>query len=139
MNRELLMKELGRDEGCRTQMYKDSLGIETIGIGHNLRDRPVSMRAVAVIFEDDLGDVEKDLDTYLSWWRELSEERQRVLANMCFNMGITRLLQFKNTLTSIQTGDYKAAARGMLSSLWARQVGVRAIRLAKMMDPEVEV
>jgi lysozyme len=139
MNRELLMKELVHDEGCRLHMYKDSLGVETIGIGHNLRDVPISERAAGVIFEDDLRNVEDALDRELPWWRSLSEERQRVVANMAFNLGVLGLLEFKRTLRAMEIGDYKAAAVGMLSSRWASQVGDRAVRLAKLMDPDMEV
>ena len=43
------------------------------------------------------------------------------------------LLGFKNTLGMIERGDYAAAADGMLKSLWAKQVGKRAQRLAQTM------
>ena len=56
-----------------------------------------------------------------------------MLADMCFNLGINRLLGFKNTLAAIKAGDYEAAADGMLASMWAKQVGKRAHRLIKMM------
>jgi lysozyme len=42
-------------------------------------------------------------------------------------MGIGGLLTFKNTLLLIKTGQYKKAADEMLKSLWAKQVGNRAI------------
>lgn len=38
-----------------------------------------------------------------------------------------------NPLAWVKEGRYDAAANGMLASLWARQVGVRAIRLASRM------
>jgi lysozyme len=44
------------------------------------------------------------------------------------------LLGFKNTLKFIETGEYKKAADNMLLSKWAKQVGQRANRLAKMME-----
>jgi lysozyme len=52
---------------------------------------------------------------------------------MCFNLGVTRLGGFVNTLAAMKRGDYEAAADGMMKSLWASQVGRRAQRLAKMM------
>jgi len=48
-------------------------------------------------------------------------------------MGIGWLTTFKNTVANIRTGNYEAAAKGMLASKWAKQVGARAIRLADMM------
>jgi lysozyme len=56
-----------------------------------------------------------------------------VLLDMSFNLGIVGLLRFKNTLATIRRGDYSKAAAMMLDSLWARQVGKRAVRLAEMM------
>lgn len=133
MNFDLIYQELKRDEGSRPDMYLDSEGIPTIGIGHNLQ-RPISPRAIRVIFDDDLTDALNDLDKQLPWWRNLSEPRQRVLANMCFNMGITRLLGFKKALHAAATGDFKTAAAEMLDSKWAKQVGDRAQRLADTME-----
>ncbi len=133
MNLELLSAELERDEALRLKMYMDSRGIETIGIGHNLRDKPISERAARLIFADDVADVEADLDRTLPWWRDLDEVRQRVLANMVFNLGIGKLLEFKNTLAAMKVGNYVGAANGMTRSLWASQVGERARRLARAM------
>jgi lysozyme len=56
---------------------------------------------------------------------------------MAFNMGISGLLEFHDTLAKIQTGDYTGAAKGMLQSKWATQVGDRAHRLAIQMESGV--
>jgi lysozyme len=37
-------------------------------------------------------------------------------------------------LAALEQGDYETAAKEMLDSKWARQVGDRANRLAKMME-----
>jgi lysozyme len=134
MNFDLIYQELTRDEGRQLKMYSDSLGIQTIGIGHNLRDKPISERACRTIFDDDLNDSLEDLDKSLAWWRNLSEVRQRVLVNMCFNLGIHGLLEFRNMLNAALHGDFKTAAKEMLDSKWAKQVGARADRLARMME-----
>lgn len=120
------------NEGRRNRMYRDSLGIETIGIGHNLRDRPISDRAVDVIYEDDLAEVLADLDRFLPWWREHDDVRQAVLVDLMFNLGATRLLGFKNTLAAFKAGVYEAAAVGLENSKWYGQVGVRGPRIVEM-------
>jgi lysozyme len=56
-----------------------------------------------------------------------------VLVNMGFNMGVTGLLQFHNTLHYIENHQWEQAAEGMLNSAWARQVHARATRLAEQM------
>jgi lysozyme len=63
----------------------------------------------------------------------IDEVRQRVLANMCFNMGITRLLKFRNMLGAIQLKNWDRAADEMVNSPWYTQVGARAVRLVQAM------
>jgi lysozyme len=122
MDLDALGQELAADEGERLSMYRCSEGFNTVGIGHNMDSRPISQRASRVIFEDDVQDTLTDLDRALPWWRSLSEGRQRALANLCFNMGITRLLGFKAMLACLHDGNYKRAALEALDSKWARQV-----------------
>ena len=133
MNRDALYAELARDEGKRLKMYLDSVGVETIGIGHNLRDRPISEAAVRQIFEDDVALAEIDARILFPAFDGMTDVRQRVLVNMSFNMGITRLAQFRRFLAALDRGDYNLASVEMKDSRWAVQVGARAERLAKMM------
>lgn len=133
MDRVSLKDQLILHEGMKLKPYQDTVGKTTIGVGRNLDDRGISMHEAMFLLDNDIQAVENDLDRHLPWWRSLSEARQLVLADMTFNLGIGRLLGFKNTLAAMQTGDYEAAARGMLASKWAGQVGKRAQRLARMM------
>lgn len=139
MNATFLAAELERDEGLRLLPYKDSVGKTTIGIGRNLDDVGISEAEARAMLAADIARVEADLDRELTWWRKLDEDRQRVLANMAFNLGVAKLLTFKNTLGSIFVGDYQAAADAMLASKWASQVGPRATRLAARMRGEVTI
>ena len=132
MNIDKLMSDLLRDEGKRNKMYLDSLDIPTIGVGHNLQVG-ISDAAVNQILLDDIAIVLSDMDRIIPWYKQLSETRQRVLANMVFNMGITRLIQFRKFLNALQSDAWDLAAEEMLDSKWAQQVGQRAVRLAKMM------
>jgi lysozyme len=67
------------------------------------------------------------------WWRNLDDNRQRILANMCFNLGYPRLSGFKNFLSALQVSDFEKAAVEMMDSKWADQVGDRAKRLRDRM------
>ena len=133
MNVDQLTKDLIIDEGKVKLLYTDSLGVPTIGVGRNLRDRGISDDEIAYLLKNDIAIVTADLDRNLPWWRLMTEARQQALANVCFQLGITKLLHFTNTLASMRSGDYGGAADGMLNSLWARQTPNRANRLAKIM------
>jgi lysozyme len=138
----MLIQELRRDEGVRYEPYLDTVKVWTIGVGHNMQISPLPKdwtipltdAQVNTLLAKDLTMVFSDLDRKLPWWRSLSYARQRVMANMCFNLGINGLGTFVNTLALIHTGRYKDAATGMLASKWARQVGDRAKRLSIMME-----
>lgn len=125
--------ELTRDEGLRLKPYRDSVGKLTIGIGRNLDDVGISEEEAEHLLLNDIQEVVLDLDRALPWWRTLDEVRQRVLANMAFNLGIVKLMKFPNTLRFIKDAQYEAAAEAMAASLWHRQVGPRAVRLEQMM------
>ncbi len=132
MNAEKLVNELIRDEGLRLKVYYDTKGIPTIGIGRNL-NVGISKEEAYHLCQNDIDAVEADLNTTARWWQRLDEVRQRVLFNMCFNMGIARLMGFEKFLGYAFAGKYEDAAREMLDSAWAKQVGPRATRLAEMM------
>lgn len=133
MDTARLKARLVVSEGKRNKVYKDTLGIDTIGVGRNLRDVGLSDDEIMYLLDNDLKRVFADLDKRLPWWRQLDEVRQSVLADMCFNMGINKLCSFVNTLRKVQAGDYLGASLGMLDSLWAKQVKGRADELARMM------
>ncbi|PQV51874.1 glycoside hydrolase family protein [Paraburkholderia sp. BL21I4N1] len=140
-NEAQLVVELRVDEGVRYTPYRDTKGFLTVGAGHNLDASPLpdgwtyplTDDLVNVLLESDLQNVFDDLDNALPWWRGMDDVRQRVICNMCFNLGLTKLLGFRNTLTAMRQGRYADAATGMLASAWASQVGARAARLANMM------
>lgn len=128
-----LQQQLIRHEGIRFSPYKDSQGKLTIGVGHNIDDKPITQSDALHILSSDIAEVQLALDKAIPWWSNLSDVRQRVLADMAFNLGTAGLLQFKNMLNNVQAGNFRSAALDMLSSLWAQQVGKRASDLASMM------
>lgn len=52
---------------------------------------------------------------------------------MAYNLGISGLLKFKKMLKTLEEENYPKAAKEMLDSLWAIQVGKRADHLAYLM------
>jgi len=132
MNKNRFIKQMRFHEGVRNNVYKDHLGIETIGVGRNLVDRGLSDEEVDYLLSNDIQIVENELDNGLSWWRDLDEVRQRALADLAFNMGLPRLHGFVKMLSALQRRDYHAAADELLDSKYAKQVGERSNRVAEM-------
>jgi lysozyme len=135
-------------------VYQDSLGIDTIGIGRNLEDRGISKEeldymdipSMAVVYEhgiteadarylaeNDVQIVEEELVRSHPCVDKLDSVRQLVLMDMAFNMGVPRLLKFKNMWNAIHNEDFPNAAKEMLDSRWANQVKSRAVKLANAM------
>jgi lysozyme len=139
MDRSKLMEELKYDEGCVNEVYEDHLGYATFGVGHLVKDSDpefeepvgtsVSEERVNECFNQDIDIVCAELDRNLPWWRGLTDNRRRILANMCFNLGYPRLSGFKNFLAAVEKEDWEKAAEEMMDSKWANQVGPRAERL----------
>lgn len=128
-----LREQLIRDEGFSLKPYRDTVGRLTIGIGRNLDDRGISIEEADMLLNNDLLLVETGLNALLPQARELDEARRGVLLNMGFNMGLDGLLKFRRMLRAVEIRDYESAAREMLDSDWALQVGSRADRLSKQM------
>lgn len=135
MSDDRLTNQLLRHEGLRLLPYTDTTGHLTIGVGHNLA-KPITHRAAMLILEDDIADAKSDCLHAFPWFADLDEARQSVIVNMCFNMGLKRLSQFVEMQKAINLGDYQKAAEEMLRSLWAKQVGHRAVELAAIMSGE---
>lgn len=134
--RENIIRSLRGEEGEVLSEYKDHLGYSTIGVGRLIDKRKgggITEEESAYLLGNDVDKVTTQLNKRLPWWTKLDEARQGVLVNMAFQMGIDGLLGFKNTLKMIESGQYEAAARGMLQSKWAQQTPSRAKRMAEQM------
>jgi lysozyme len=133
VDRERLTEQLIRDEGLRLKPYTDTVGKLTIGVGRNLTDRGITQTEALYLLNNDMDVADLDCRALLPWWDPIDPVRQGVLVNMCFNLGADRFKKFVNTLALVQAHDYERASIQMLQSLWAEQVGDRALRLADQM------
>ena len=128
-----LLAQLQRDEGLRLHAYKDSVGVLTIGYGHNLEAHGITEAVASAILAEDIDRARADVLTRIPVSMALDEIRRDALINMAFNLGIVGLLRFTALLGALEQQDWPAAAQAMLDSKWARQVGERAHRLADQM------
>lgn len=121
-----------RSEGFSRVPYKCPTGHLTIGYGHNL-ECGISPACAEFMLREDIERAERQVKDAFVWWPKLTDARLFVLVDMCFNLGISGLKGFKKMLAALEAGDYETAAKEMLASRWAAQVGKRAQENAAMM------
>jgi len=145
MNKEILKEQIKRHEGEVLEIYLDSLGLKTLGIGHLCQpddehyDWPVGQRIDQDVVD---GYFEIDFATHLvetihvfgneEDFYELPEDIQHVLVNMCFNLGATRFSKFRKMLGCARRHEWKEMAAEMEDSTWFGQVGRRSKELQEM-------
>lgn len=112
--------------------YKDTVGKITIGYGRNLDDRGISKGEAELLLRNDIDDTLMDAAT-LPYWEEIDSVRRLVVADMVFNLGLSRFLGFKKLNAALAIKDYTAAAHEMKDSKWYHQVERRAKVLHKAM------
>ena len=143
-----VIQRLSMHEGIRLFPYKCSKGYLTIGIGRNLESNPltdeekkicgnwqrgITKEAAFILLRHDIKRVLNECKTHISFWFTLDDERQYALLDMAFNMGISKLLQFKKMLTALGVGNYNEAAQECLNSKYAQEVGLRSQRIANVL------
>jgi len=134
MDRDRLFAQLRLHEGVEHKPYKCTAGYLTIGVGRNIEERGLSDDEIDYILNNDVNIATDELVATFDWYADLDPIRQRVVIDMVFNLGMPRFKQFKNMIAAIEAGDWMEASNQMMDSRWAEQVGLRASRLAEMME-----
>jgi lysozyme len=136
-----LRTQLKEFEGWEREAYPDPLTKGdpwTIGVGHTGPEVHKGLvwtdEQIAQALEEDIAEKDGQCRWHFPWYAGLNEPRQAVILGMCFQMGIGRLLQFKDTLAAVRDERFAHAAECMRRSLWARQTPKRVIRLARQME-----
>ena len=153
-NTSHFLDKLIEHEGMVLTVYEDSLGIDTIGIGRNLKDRGITKEELdymdipnmGIVYDygiteadarylalNDIRIVENELCRVHPCVENLDSVRQLILMDMAFNMGVPRLCKFVNMWNAIHENKYDIAAKEMLDSRWANQVKSRSVKLANAM------
>ena len=139
-----LREQLIIDEGQVNEIYHDHLGYATFGIGHLVLegDPEHGLEVGTPVAEDRVIECfAKDVETVIGECKKLNDgrdgypkKRKQVIANMMFNMGLTRLSKFKNHNAALQSGDWPVAAVEGRDSRWYKQVTNRAERLMSRLE-----
>jgi GH24 family phage-related lysozyme (muramidase) len=144
MNKEILKEQIKRHEGEVLEVYEDSLGYLTLGVGHLIQpdevyhDQPVGTKVPQQVVD---AYYDNDFDKHVSEavhvfeskggedFDSLPEDIQHVIVNMTFNLGGSRLGKFNNMWKAVVVEDWKTMAVEMEDSKWFRQVGRRGTEL----------
>ncbi len=120
-----LIDRIVAHEGSKRFAYQDSLGYWTIGIGRNIDQRGrhgLSIEEQHYLLKNDIQSCINDL-IHLPVYIMLDEVRKEVLVELCFNLGIIGLLNFKHMIAALHNHDFVNAVEELQNSLWAKQVG----------------
>ena len=138
-----LLWQLDRDEGRIPHAYRDHLGYLTIGVGHLVDPRKkagLSNEVIDLQLKLDIQEKTRQVLSALPWASNLDHGRLGALINMCFQLGINGLMQFKKTLAHLKAGRWQEAhdeALKCYTSLdgdeWPEQTPERAKRVAKQL------
>lgn len=120
------------EEGYRSKPYPDTQGKITIGWGFNLTDIGLYPEEADFMMKFRVQKAMKEVLDAFPWSESLSEARRIVLIDMAYNLGIGGLKAFTTFLSSLASGNYEKAASDMMNSLWAKEVGQRAVKLSEM-------
>lgn len=128
--RQILKKQLVIDEGWKKKLYRDSMGIWSLGCGRNVADKGLSDIEIEMLLNNDIDQAYIDVQAiYGDVFFTFSEGRQAALLNMAFNLGQTKLRGFHGMNEAVKKGDWESAADHAKNSLWAKQVKQRAVRI----------
>ena len=132
-----LIDSIKQHEGYVKRVYKDSLGIDTIGYGFAIKDLELDQDICDMILDRKLKDLERMVNSKFNWYRYMPPEIKNVVIEMCYQLGVTGFSNFRKTITFLQNKQFHDASVEMLDSRWAEQTPVRAKELSNIVK-EVE-
>lgn len=133
MAAESLRDRLIRHEGIRLAPYRDTEGKLTIGIGRCLDTEGISHDEAIYMLDNDIKNVQQQTAKAMPWILGIDDERQEVIYEMVFQLGINGVMQFQKMLSAIRQGDYLTASKEMINSQWHQQTPQRCEELADIM------
>lgn len=124
-----------KNEGFRNHIYKDQLGIKTIGYGHlvtkkdNFQNKKKYTKKILLkTFKIDLLKAISDFKKNY-FYKNLPDNAQEVIIEMVFQLGIEKLLKFKKFNLNIKKKYFYLAAFEMMQSRLYEQTPKRVNKL----------
>jgi GH24 family phage-related lysozyme (muramidase) len=130
MDAEKLKAELIEDEGYDRVPYKDTKGIWTGGIGHNLEAHGIPLEQIsewlssgipeATVdewFIDDIASATNIAQAIFGDLEALPDPAARTLVNMAFDLA-WELREWHHLVQAVRESDWQAASASILASKW---------------------
>jgi len=127
-----LRESIKENEGYVGIVYKDSLGIDTIGYGFAIKDLELDKDICDIILERKIKELEDRVKLKFGWYPFMPKVIQDVVMEMCYQLGVTGFSKFVKTITYLKDKDFKNASIEMLDSKWAKQTPNRAKKMSEI-------
>ncbi len=126
-----LIKSIKQNEGYVKNVYKDSLGIDTIGYGFAIKDLELEEDLCDIILDRKLKILISRIESKFQWYKYMPPEVKNVVIEMCYQMGVYGFSCFKKTIAYLQDKKWNEASVEMLDSRWAEQTPNRAREMSE--------
>ena len=126
-----LLKQIKKHEGFRSTVYQCTEGYDTIGYGFAIKDLFLDEDIAELILIRNLAVLVERIKKTFPWINDAPKEIQDVVADMCYQLGISGFSKFKKTIYLLETEQYEEASIEMLDSLWHKQTPHRAKELSE--------
>lgn len=127
-----LIDSIKQNEGYRSKVYDDSLGIPTIGYGFAIKDLELDQDICDLILERKVKDLKDRIKKKFSWYRYMPPTIKDIVVEMCYQLGVYGFSCFKKTISYLQNKEWEKASVEMLDSRWAIQTPRRARELSEI-------
>ncbi len=106
-----------RHEGYRKNVYIDTVGKYTIGIGKNLSDNGITKEEAIYLLENDINRwVLPTLNKIFPAFDKLSKPRQHALISMLYNLGESRFKGFAKMIDAVKAEKWPLNGRVKLAT-----------------------
>ena len=130
---EKLIEAIKESEGFVPTVYKCTAGYDTIGYGFAVKDLYLDEDISEMILQRKLSLLAEKVCDKFPFIKDMPEEGQHVVYEMCYQLGLSGFSKFKKTIQFLRLGSYKSASIEMLDSRWAKeQTPRRAKRLSEI-------
>ena len=161
-----LYNQIRKHENSKPTVYEDEVKdktgkvikiVPTVGIGYNLNnptalqdfknigadynavkkgEKALDENQIRKLYDISVQRAEDDVRKLVPIFNDLPDNIQKVLIDMSFNLGQTKLKDFTDMLEAVNNKDYKNMKNEMIKSNWYDQVGDRSKNLVKMVQKE---